>query len=324
MSRIFSGIQPSGSVHIGNYLGALKSWIDLQSKESETLYCVVDLHALTQTPKAEELRENTQRIVKAFLAIGLDPEKSILFRQSDVPEHAELAWILSCVTSMGDLSRMTQFKEKSEKQKFVNLGLFSYPVLMAADVLLYRAEKVPVGEDQVQHLELAREIARRFNSRFGDTFPEPQPILSKAPRILGLDGIKKMSKSLNNEIGLFETPEEIWKKLSTAMTDPARQRRTDPGEPTKCNVFTLHGFFSSEKKCEELAVGCRTAGIGCMDCKKVLSENIAQALEPIRKGAEKLEANPEIVSQVLNEGALKARKIAQETMDLVRSRVGIG
>jgi len=323
MDRILSGIQPSGSVHIGNYLGAIKNWVELQTKAGERLYCIVDLHALTQAPKPEELRENTRAIALTFLAVGLDPAKSILFRQSDVPEHSELAWILGCVTAMGDLSRMTQFKEKADRQALVNLGLFSYPVLMAADILLYRANKIPVGEDQVQHLELTREIVRRFNATYGDTFPEPLPILSSAPRILGLDGTKKMSKSLNNEIGLFESPEEIWKKLSVAMTDPARKRRSDPGEPTKCNVFTLHGFYTDEAKSAELATGCRTAAIGCLDCKKVLSDNMAVSLRPFRERAAELRKKPSTIDEVLADGAKRARKIALETMDLVRKRVGI-
>lgn len=323
MERVLSGIQPTGSVHIGNYLGAIKNWIALQSQNLDRLYCIVDLHALTQTPKPEELRENVRRMAITFLAVGLDPEKSILFRQSDVIEHSELAWILGCVTSMGDLSRMTQFKEKSEKANLVNLGLFSYPVLMAADILLYRANKIPVGEDQIQHLELAREITRRFNATYGDTFPEPQPILSSAPRILGLDGVKKMSKSLNNEIGLFESPESIWKKLSVAMTDPARKRRSDPGDPLKCNIFSLHGFYTPEEKRKELDQGCRTAAIGCIDCKKVLSENLIAELAPFRAKAAELEKNPDVVERVLQQGAQEARAIAQETMKLVRERVGL-
>ncbi len=323
MERVLSGIQPTGSVHIGNYLGAIKNWIALQSQNLDRLYCIVDLHALTQAPKPEELRENVRRMAITFLAVGLDPEKSILFRQSDVIEHSELAWILGCVTSMGDLSRMTQFKEKSEKANLVNLGLFSYPVLMAADILLYRANKIPVGEDQIQHLELAREITRRFNATYGDTFPEPQPILSSAPRILGLDGVKKMSKSLNNEIGLFESPESIWKKLSVAMTDPARKRRSDPGDPLKCNIFSLHGFYTPEEKRKELDQGCRTAAIGCIDCKKVLSDNLIAELAPFRAKAAELEKNPDVVERVLQQGAQKARAIAQETMKLVRERVGL-
>lgn len=301
----------------------MKNWVDMQSRQAERLFCVVDLHALTQIPKPEELRAHTLSIARAFLAVGLDPAKSILFRQSDVPEHSELAWILSCVCAYGDLTRMTQFKEKAERQSLVNVGLFSYPVLMAADILLYRADRVPVGEDQIQHLELAREIAHRFNATYGETFSEPQPILSSAPRILGLDGVKKMSKSLNNEIGLFELPEEIWKKLSVAMTDPARKRKSDPGDPAKCNIFTLHGFFTGQEKRDELALGCRTAGIGCLDCKKVLSDNVAQTLQPFRERFMEIEKDPGVVERVLAEGAAKARKIAQETMELVRKRVGI-
>src|SRR6185503_11280978 len=243
MSRIFSGIQPSGSLHIGNYLGAVKNWVELQHKY-ESFFCIVDYHAITRPYEPTELRALTADMALGLLAAGLDPAKCTVFVQSMVPEHTELAWIFNTLTPLGELERQTQFKEKASKEQSVPAGLLNYPVLQAADILLYRAELVPVGEDQLQHLELSREIARRWNGRFGDFFPEPQPLLTATRRILGLDGQAKMSKSLGNTIGLFETPEAIWEKLRPAATDPARVTRKDPGNPEVCNVFTLHQGFS--------------------------------------------------------------------------------
>lgn len=277
---VLSGVQPTGHAHLGNYLGAFRNWLDLQS-EHRCFYCIVDLHALTTSPDPDELRVATYRMAETFLAIGLDPEHSTLFRQSDVPEHAELAWILQCLTPMGDLSRMTQFKDKSASQpKNINAGLFTYPVLQAADILLYRPRMVPVGDDQLQHLELTREIARRFNRRYGDYLPEPEALLTKAPRILGLDGENKMSKSLNNEVPLMATHEEIGKRIATAVTDPQRIRRDDPGNPEVCNVFSLHGHFTESARCSAIDQDCRGGSIGCVDCKRELADSIASALLP--------------------------------------------
>src|SRR6059058_742388 len=240
MSRIFSGIQPSGSLHIGNYLGAVKNWVDLQNKY-ESLFCVVDYHAITLPYRPADLRARTRDMALSLLAAGLDPEKCTLFVQSMVPEHTELAWIFNTLTPLGELERQTQFKEKASREESVPAGLLNYPVLQAADILLYRAELVPVGEDQLQHLELSREIARKWNARFDDrgffAFPEPQALLSTAKRVLGLDGQAKMSKSLGNTIGLLDSPETIWEKLKPAATDPARVTRKDPGNPDICNIF---------------------------------------------------------------------------------------
>jgi tryptophanyl-tRNA synthetase len=328
--RIFSGIQPTGEPHLGNYLGAIRQWVEMQDAPAphDALYAIVDYHALTIDQPPEQLRKNTTDVAASVIACGLDPEKVILFRQSDVPEHAELAWVFSCCAAMGDLHRMTQFKDKAEQHRDnVNVGLFTYPVLQAADILLYKADLVPVGEDQVQHLELAREIARRFNRRFGDTFPEPQPLLSKVPRLRGLDGSAKMSKSKGNTVGIGETPEQIRAKFKVALTDPARLRRYDPGHPEDCNVFTLHGYFTGPKnpaRLAEIERDCRSAALGCVDCKKELAERVIEELAPIRARQAELRARPERVEAFLAEGARKASAIARKTMDEVRARIGVG
>lgn len=238
-SRIFSGIQPSGELHIGNYLGAVKNWASLQ-EQYESFFCIVDYHAITVPYEPEELRRRTRDMAVSLLAAGVDPSKCSVFVQSAVPEHTELAWIFNTVTPLGELERQTQFKDKSSRQESVPAGLLNYPVLQAADILLYRADLVPVGEDQVQHLELSREIARRWNARFASDaepyFPEPQPLLTPTRRIMGLDGQAKMSKSLGNTVGLLEETGDIWEKLRPAVTDPKRVRRTDPGTPEVCNI----------------------------------------------------------------------------------------
>src|SRR6185312_3535704 len=244
-----------------------------------------------------------------------------LFIQSEVPEHTELAWVLSSVAPQGELERMTQFKDKSAHNPHnINLGLFAYPVLQAADILLYGATRVPVGEDQRQHLELAREIVRRFNARFGETFAEPMPLFSSTPKILGLDGQAKMSKSLGNTIALGEPENAIWDKLRTAATDPARVKRTDPGTPEKCNIYTLHKFFSDADRQAQVHTGCSTAGIGCIDCKKLLFEGVKTDLGRIRARGDTLRADPARVDAILARGAAEARKVAGQTMKRVRER----
>src|SRR5947207_4006039 len=240
MARVFSGIQPSGELHIGNYLGAVQNWVRLQH-EHDCLFCVVDLHAITQPYDPATLSSLTMDMAVSLFAAGLDPDRCIVFVQSHVAEHTELNWLLTSVTPLGELERQTQFKDKAQRQEAVAAGLLAYPVLQAADVLLYKASLVPVGEDQVQHLELMREIARRWNARFGEGyFPEPQPRLTPTRRIMGLDGQAKMSKSLGNTVGLLEEPEHIWEKLRPAVTDPKRVRRHDPGTPEVCNIYHLH------------------------------------------------------------------------------------
>src|SRR6266511_2308429 len=322
MARIFSGIQPSGELHIGNYLGAVQNWVRLQTQH-DCLFCVVDLHAITQPYDAGTLSSLTMDMAVSLFAAGLDPDKCIVFVQSHVAEHTELNWLLTTVTPLGELERQTQFKDKSQRQESVAMGLLAYPVLQAADVLLYKASLVPVGEDQVQHLELMREIARRWNARYGDNyFPEPQPLLTKTKRVLGLDGKAKMSKSLGNTIGLFESPEAIWEKLRPAATDPARVTRKDPGNPDICNIFTIHQGFSPPDTVAEVAQQCRTAGWGCLDCKRVLADNMIAALTPIRERARALQAEPRKVRDVLGAGAAKARALASRTMTQVRRRMG--
>ena len=323
MSTIFSGIQPSGELHIGNYLGAVKNWVELQSRY-ECIFCIVDYHAITGAYEPADLRRRTRQMAVSLFAAGLDPKKSTLFVQSMVPEHTELAWIFNSVTPLGELERQTQFKDKSQRQESVNAGILIYPVLQAADILLYRADLVPVGEDQVQHLELAREVARRWNAKFeSELFPEPKPLLTATRRIMGLDGQAKMSKSLGNTIGLLETPEEVWAKLRPAMTDPARVRRTDPGTPEVCNIYNLHRAFNNAATVEHVAVQCRSAGWGCLDCKKVLLDGMMRELTPIRERALELEAHPEIVTDALAAGAAKSGEIAKRTMTTVRETMGL-
>lgn len=322
MKRVFSGIQPSGEPHLGNYAGALMNWVRLQ-EDYACIYCVVDYHAVTQPYEPETLAECTLDMATAVLAAGLDPERATLFVQSAVPEHTELAWLLNCVTPLGELERMTQFKDKaSRNRKNINVGLLSYPVLQAADIVLYKAELVPVGEDQVQHLELSREIVRRFNARYVEVFPEPRPLLSTAKRILGLDGQAKMSKSLGNTLAMFAEQEEIWEKLRPAVTDVRRVRRDDPGEPEDCNIYTIHKAFTGDAQREEIATGCRSASIGCFDCKKVLAENIDAHLAPVRQRYLELKGRPERVKEILADGAARSRTIAREVLAEVRDAMG--
>jgi tryptophanyl-tRNA synthetase len=325
MARIFSGIQPSGELHIGNYLGAVKNWVQLQHQHP-SIICVVDYHAITLAYEPEQLRTRRRDMALSLLAAGIDPNVATLFVQSTVPEHTELAWIFNTVAPLGELERQTQFKEKSARQESVNAGLLTYPVLQAADILLYRADLVPVGEDQVQHLELSRVIARRWNAQFGageDYFPEPQPLLAPNRRIMGLDGQAKMSKSMGNTIGLLETREQIWEKLRPAVTDPKRVKRTDPGTPEVCNIYHLHRAFSPAATVEHVAQQCSTAGWGCIDCKKVLHESMEQELTPIRRRAQELKAQPRTIADALAHGTEKCSAIARETMREVRDRMGI-
>jgi tryptophanyl-tRNA synthetase len=324
METVFSGIQPSGELHLGNYLGAVRTFVSLQDAYT-CFYCIVDYHSITQPYEPGEMARRVRQMAIELLACGLDPDRCTLFVQSAVPEHTELAWALASVTPFGELGRMTQFKEKSERNPDnINAGLFTYPVLQAADILLYGATRIPVGEDQRQHLELAREIVRRFNARFGETFVEPQALLSTTPKILGLDGHAKMSKSMGNTIALAEPDAAIWEKLRAAATDPQRVRRTDPGNPLVCNIYTLHRFFSDEARQEAVRTGCTTAGIGCIDCKKWLFEGIKADLDGIRSRAETLSQDPEGVDHILAAGAARARIVARATIERVRKAMGIG
>jgi tryptophanyl-tRNA synthetase len=323
--RVFSGIQPTGDFHLGNWLGAVRTWVMQVAEQKEDLFfCVVDAHAITVEYEPAELRERIGSMARDLMACGVDPEGCTLFVQSDVREHTELAWCLAGVTPMGDLHRMTQFKEKSAGKEHVLVGLFTYPVLMSADVLLYKAAIVPVGEDQLQHLELVRDTARRFNGRFGNVFPEPQARLSHAPRIMGLDGQAKMSKSRGNTIGLFEDKEAFWNKLRGAFTDPQRLRRSDPGRPEVCNIYTMHKAISTPEQVDLTYKECTTAQRGCIDCKKILFDNLERELVPLRTRRAELDAQPERVRQALGDGAAKARRIAQSTMREVREAMGLG
>lgn len=325
MPRVFSGIQPSGELHIGNWLGAVRNWVALQD-QFDCLYCVVDLHAITFPYDPATLAARTRDMAIGLLAAGVDPERAILFVQSHVPEHAELNWYFTTVTPLGELERMTQFKDKAQRLESVPAGLLCYPILQAADILLYRADRVPVGEDQVQHLELTREVARRWNAKFAPAapyLPEAQPLLTPAKRIPGLDGQAKMSKSLGNTIGLTESPEAIWAKLRPTLTDPARVKRTDPGEPNLCPViYELHKHFSPPATLAEVERNCRSAGWGCLDCKRVLADRMAETLAPIRAREAELRAVPERVEATLAAGADRARTIARDTLDGVRTRMG--
>ena len=323
MPRIFSGIQPSGELHIGNYLGAVKNWVAIQSRH-ESFFCIVNLHAITVAYDPAVLRARTQAMALTLFAAGLDPAQTSVFVQSAVREHTELQWIFNTVTPLGELERQTQFKEKAGKQEQIMAGLLNYPVLQAADILLYRADVVPVGEDQVQHLELSRVIARNWNARFGvEYFPEPKPLLTPTRRIMGLDGQAKMSKSLSNTIGLLESSDAVWAKLRPAVTDPARVKRTDPGNPEICNVFQLHKAFSPAETVAHVDSQCRTAGWGCLDCKKVLHGHMMAELAPIQARAAALSAAPERLHDALSDGAAKARVVASETLGVVRETMGI-
>ncbi|MDI6763787.1 MAG: tryptophan--tRNA ligase [Thermodesulfobacteriota bacterium] len=323
MDRIFSGIQPSGEIHIGNYVGAIRNWVKLTDRY-DCIYCVVDYHAITIEYEVEMMQKRILETATILIGCGLTPDKCIVFVQSHVPEHTELAWVFNSVTSIGELERMTQFKEKSKQHRQnINMGLLGYPVLQAADILIYKAGYVPVGEDQTQHVELSREIARKFNGRYGETFPEPQVLLSTAPRILGTDGNAKMSKSMNNAIGLLEPPEVIREKLRMAATCPHRERRSDPGHPEHCNIFTMHQAFSKSDHISNVEQGCRTAGIGCIECKEILYKNMIEELGPIQMRVKEINERPGYIVDVLKSGATRCKVITAEVMDEVRIKIGV-
>ena len=323
IGRIFSGIQPSGEIHIGNYVGAIRNWAKLV-ETYDCIYCVVDYHAITIDYEVESLQRRILDTATVLVASGLTPDRCIVFVQSHVREHTELAWIFNSVTPVGELERMTQFKEKGRQHRHnVNVGLLDYPVLQAADILIYKAGYVPVGEDQIQHVEFSREIARKFNVRFGDTFPEPKVLLSTAPRILGLDGTSKMSKSMDNTIGLLESSEIIWEKLRTAATCEHRQRRSDPGHPEHCNIFTMHQAFSKPDEIAYVDHNCRTAGFGCIDCKKILFKNMMEEIDPIQKRVKEMDEHPDYIIDVLKTGAKRCQAIVDVVMDEVRRKIGV-
>jgi tryptophanyl-tRNA synthetase len=321
-NRVFSGARPTGRQHLGNYLGAIQNYVNLQD-EYECLYCIVDIHALTTLEDNSKLQRNIHDLLLDWLAAGLDPNKSILYVQSHVPEVMGLHTLLSMVTPLSWLLRVPTFKEKVKLQpNNVNYGLVGYPVLMTADIVLYKAEVVPVGEDQLPHLELAREITRRFNSLFGNTFPEPKAKLTSFPLITGLDGKDKMSKQVGNDIEIALSPQETIERVMTAVTDPARRYRSDPGHPDVCNVHQLHRYLNSSQL-GEITDQCRSAKIGCVDCKKLLAQEINTSLEPFRERRVNLASKPQYLTDVLADGAQRARVIAKETLREVKERMGL-
>lgn len=323
---IFSGVAPSGNIHIGNYLGSIKQWVELQNKgEHQNIFCVVDEHAITAPQDPLKLRNKILEVSTIYLALGIDPEKSIIFIQSSVSEHAELSWILGAMTPVGELERMTQFKDKVKKQKSVLAGLLNYPVLMAADILLYKTNLVPVGEDQLQHIEITRAIAKKFNNAYGQTFAMPEPFVNKeAKRIMGLDDpTKKMSKSAknpNNYIGLLDSPETIREKIKVAVTDSGSEIKYDEqNKPALSNLLAIYSLFSGKPA---LDIEKEYAGKNYSVFKKNLAEVIIESLSPLQKKYQELSANPDYVKNILRQGAEKARVLASQTMKEVRFKIG--
>jgi len=318
--RVFSGMRPTGRLHLGHLVGALSNWVPMQD-EFECVFGIVDWHALTsEYQNVKPIQQNVVDIAIDWMAAGLDPKKSTLMVQSLVPSHAELHLLFSMFTPIPWLERVPTYKEQIQQLKEKDLstyGFLGYPLLQAADILIYKAEFVPVGEDQVSHIELSREIARRFNNFYGPVFPEPQPKLTRSPRLPGTDG-RKMSKSYGNEIQLSEDPKSIRQKILTMVTDPARVRRTDPGNPDICPVYDLHKVFSTREDLQWAGEGCRTAGIGCVDCKKRLLERLLPVIEPIHDKRVELEKKPDQVMEILHQGSRKAGEVAESTMDEVR------
>ena len=323
--RVLSGMQSSGKLHLGNLVGALSNWVRLQH-QYDCYYFIADWHALT-TGYADTslIKESTEDLLINFLAAGLDPEKCTIFIQSKVIEHAELHLLLSMITPLGWLERVPTYKEKQQELKERDLstyGFLGYPLLQTADIIIYRAKYVPVGIDQVPHLEISREIARRFNYLYKEIFPEPEALLTEFPKVVGTDG-RKMSKSYDNAIYLSDTPEEVERKIRTMITDPARVKKTDVGDPELSPVYQLHKIFSSKEEQEHVAKGCRTAGIGCIECKKVLIKNVFKVMEPIWKKRNDLIRSPETLQDIVRKGTEKAKEVAEETMQLVREAMGL-
>lgn len=317
MNRVLSGMQPSGPLHLGNLIGALSNWVRIQNRY-ECYFFVADWHALTTGySNPSQIKDFTLDLLMNFIAAGLDPEKSTIFIQSQVPEHAELHIFLSMITPLGWLERVPTYKEKKEQIKDKDLdtyGFLGYPVLQTSDIIIYRAKYVPVGIDQVPHLEISREIARRFNYLYGkEFFPEPEALLTEFPKVPGVDG-RKMSKSYGNAIYLSDDEKTVTEKLRTMVTDPARKRRTDKGDPNKCPVFDLHKIFSAEEEKREIVVGCTTATIGCIDCKKILIKHVIDTLRPIWDKRQQLIDNPSLLIEIAKEGSKKAKKVAGETL----------
>jgi len=320
--RILSGMRPTGPLHLGHLVGALENWVKFQD-EYECFYEVADWHALTsEYHHSENIARNTTELVADFVACGIDPQKSTIFVQSHVPQHAELHLILSMLTPVGWVERCPTYKDQLKElaAKDINTyGFLGYPVLQAADILMYRADTVPVGDDQLPHLEMCREIVRRFNRIFGEVFPEPKAKLTRTPLLLGLDR-RKMSKSYGNYIALSEEPDSIRQKVAQAITDPQRARRSDPGRPGYCNIHAYYRVFVPDKA-DEIAEGCKTASLGCVECKKMLAEGLIEFLEPIRKKRNELMSDKDAIPAIIREGDERARQAAAETMELVRKAI---
>jgi tryptophanyl-tRNA synthetase len=326
--RVLSGMRPTGKLHLGNYVGALENWVRMQD-DYECFFCVVDWHALTTDyADTSQVKSNSLEVAYDWLAAGLDPEKSVIFIQSHVPAHAELHLLLSMITPLGWLERVPTYKEQRENIKDKDLstyGFLGYPVLQAADILAYKADVVPVGEDQVAHIELTREIARRFNGFYGATrevFPEPQHLLTPSPKLPGTDG-RKMSKSYGNQIMLADREPVIRQKLKTMVTDPARVRRSDPGNPDVCPVGDLHKIFSSKETMAKVYEGCRSAGIGCIECKGWAADALVTLLAPMQERRRKFEENPRLAWDILEDGTKRASAAAAQTMNDVRAAMGM-
>jgi tryptophanyl-tRNA synthetase len=322
---VLSGLRPTGRVHLGNYFGAIRNWVRLQDLY-RCYFFIADWHALTSDyADPSNIRQSTFDAVADWLAAGLDPKKSTLFLQSAIKQHAELHLLLSMVTPLPWLERVPTFKDQQaqiEDKDLNTYGFLGYPLLQTADIIIYRANHVPVGEDQASHLELSREIVRRFNNFYGEVFPEPQPLFTATPKVPGLDG-RKMSKSYNNTIGLTAGADEIRALTMTMFTDPNRIRRKDPGNPDICNLFQFHRLFSDEATIARIDHECRTAQIGCVDDKKLIAEIMIEKLRPIRERREEIDRDPQIVWDVLRDGNERARERAEETMKLVREAMKI-
>lgn len=324
-NRIVSGMRPTGKLHLGHVHGALNNWRSLQ-EDYQCFYFIADWHALTSEYEHPEIiRESINDIIIDWIAIGLNPEESVIFVQSSIREHGELHLILSMITPLSWLERNPTYKEQLKEVAQKNLytyGFLGYPVLQAADILMYKAHGVPVGEDQSAHLEMTREIARRFNHLYSNIFPLPETLLTPEAKILGTDR-RKMSNSYNNAIFISDSKEIVKTKVADMITDPQRARRSDPGRPDFCNVFTFHELYTGKEMVKEVEEGCRKATIGCVDCKQMMGSNLNKALEPLRDKRKELEANPKIIDNIIDEGNRKARKIAKDTMEEVREVVKI-
>jgi tryptophanyl-tRNA synthetase len=321
--RVFSGVQPSGLPHVGNYLGAFRNYIAMQDTH-DAIYCIVDYHALTSTHDGELIRRSTQEMALGLLALGLDPERAILFRQSDRPEHVELSWLLASVVPVTWVERTPSFKEKKRTQpEDVNHALLTYPILQAADIAIYHARYVPVGKDQAAHLELAREIVRAWNARYGEYFTEPEAVFTDSPIVRGTDGVNKMSKSLGNVLEIFADEAELRRQVTSMVTDTQRIRRADPGRPEICNVCQLHRLFSPDDY-EAIWEGERTARTGCVDTKKLLAERMLAFFAEARERRRELAARPGYVEGVLQAGAERLAPLARETLRECHERMGLG